>query len=314
MLLARDGPPRRGQRPRAGHPAHDDRCGRGVSCRGGRGVHRRLRGRGDPESLRDLQRQRAVPDPGRGGGAHRCPAGLATGHYARVVAGSDGAMVIAAAVDGDKDQSYMLSMLGPDISPATGVSARRADQARGPRIRRATELPAADAVESQEICFVGPAATGRSWSDIRPGPAISVRSSISTAPRRRTSGVLAVYRRATQGHRVAASEPLYVVGTDPVRNEVRVGPREALATWGLELRPSVPTMRWICRDRSRCASGIGAGRSPGARSSPPTIRGVRSISPNRPPASPGADGERVPVRSSGASRYHRCISPQSGSR
>jgi tRNA-specific 2-thiouridylase len=49
--------------------------------------------------------------------------------------------------------------------------------------------------------------------------------------------------RFTVGQRkgigVSAAEPLYVIGTDPDRNTVTVGPRGALATWGLELRPSV---------------------------------------------------------------------------
>ncbi len=67
-----------------------------------------------------------------------------------------------------------------------------------------------------------------------------MRSWISTAPPwARIRGIWRFTVGQRKGIGVAAAEPLYVVGTDPVRNEVRVGPREALATWGLELRPSV---------------------------------------------------------------------------
>ena len=167
-------------------------------------------------------------------------AGLATGHYARVVAGSDGAMVIAAAVDGDKDQSYMLSMLGPDIRRRLVFPLGELTKPEVRASARAAELPAADAVESQEICFVGAGGYGpflERHSELAP------RSGAIVDLDGATVGEHQGYWRFTVGQRkgigVAASEPLYVVGTDPVRNEVRVGPRGALATWGLELRPSV---------------------------------------------------------------------------
>jgi tRNA-specific 2-thiouridylase len=166
--------------------------------------------------------------------------GLATGHYARVVAGADGGTVIAAAVDADKDQSYMLSMLGADVRERLVFPL---GDLKKPEVRahaRAARLPAADAIESQEICFVGADGYGpflERNSELAPMAGAIV--DLDGVPVGEHQG----YWRFTVGQRkgigIAAAEPLYVVGTDPARNEVRVGPRDALATWGLELRPSV---------------------------------------------------------------------------
>jgi tRNA-specific 2-thiouridylase len=169
-------------------------------------------------------------------GAH----GLATGHYARVVRGSHGGPVLAAAADASKDQSYMLSMLRSDtlerlVFPLgelhkTDVRARALD----------ARLPAADAVESQEICFVGADGYGpflERNAGMTPefGPIVD----LAGQPIGEHSG----YWRFTVGQRkgigVAAAEPLYVVGTDAGHNAVMVGPRAALETWGLELRPAI---------------------------------------------------------------------------
>lgn len=166
--------------------------------------------------------------------------GLATGHYARIAYGADGTPVIAAAVDTAKDQSYMLSMLGPDIR---GRLVFPLGELTKPEVRahaRRAALPAAEAVESQEICFVGAGGYGpflERNSDLSPtpGPIVDLDG--------RTLGVHDGYWRFTVGQRrglgIAAAEPLYVVGTDPVTNEVRVGPRGALEIWGLEVRPAV---------------------------------------------------------------------------
>jgi len=165
---------------------------------------------------------------------------LATGHYARVGSGAGGAPVLAAAADDAKDQSYMLSMLGADVL-------RRLEFPLGELIKadvraraRDAALPAADAVESQEICFVGADGYGpflERNAGLAPefGPIVD----LDGTPIGEHQG----YWRFTVGQRkgigVAAAEPLYVLGTDPARNAVTVGPRSALETWGLELRPAV---------------------------------------------------------------------------
>ncbi len=169
-------------------------------------------------------------------GAH----GLATGHYARVVPGARGARVLAAAVDASKDQSYMLSMLGPQTLARLVFPLGELTKPEVRARARAAALPAAEAVESQEICFVGADGYGpflERNADLEPefGPIVD----LDGTPIGEHQG----YWRFTVGQRkgigVAAAEPLYVLGTDPARNAVVVGPRAALATWGLELRPAV---------------------------------------------------------------------------
>ena len=165
---------------------------------------------------------------------------LATGHYARIVDGTTGAAVLAAAADADKDQSYMLSMLGPDTLARLVFPLGELTKSEVRARAHAAALPAADAVESQEICFVGADGYGpflERNAGLAPefGPIVD----LDGTPIGEHQG----YWRFTVGQRkgigVAAAEPLYVVGTDPERNAVVVGPRGALETWGLELRPAV---------------------------------------------------------------------------
>jgi tRNA-specific 2-thiouridylase len=163
--------------------------------------------------------------------------GLATGHYARIGRDPSGRPVVARAADADKDQSYMLAMLDDALRerivfPLGGL---RKDRVR--RIARAAGLPAADAVESQEVCFVGeggyaPFLERNAGMAPRPGPVEDVSG--------RRLGTHAGHWRFTVGQRrgigVAGAEPLYVLATDAARNAVVVGPREALATHGIALQ------------------------------------------------------------------------------
>ncbi len=160
---------------------------------------------------------------------------LATGHYARLERGT-----VAAAHDRDKDQSYMLAMLGPAITgrlelPLGGL--RKADVRA---IARDAALPAADAVESQEVCFVGvggyvPFLERVAGMRATPGRVIDEAG--------RTIGAHDGYWRYTVGQRrgigVAADGPRYVIRTDAATNTVTVGPRESLGVSSLRLHPYV---------------------------------------------------------------------------
>ncbi|MEZ5080093.1 MAG: tRNA 2-thiouridine(34) synthase MnmA [Thermoleophilia bacterium] len=191
--------------------------------------------------------------------------GLTTGHYARVVRSDRGTPAIARAVDTDKDQSYMLAMV-------PGETLERLEFPLGeltkPEVREMAgraELPAADAVESQEICFVGeggyaPFLERNAGLGDRPGDVVDAAGTVL--------GSHGGYWRFTIGQRrgigIASPEPLYVLGTDADSNRVVVGPRQDLATWGLTLHPAVghdvidPTRPFEVRVRYRGAALRGA--------------------------------------------------------
>ena len=103
-------------------------------------------------------------------------------------------------------------------------------------LAREAGLPGADAVESQEVCFVGeggyaPFLERTGGLEPRIGPIEDEAG--------RLLGTHGGYWRFTVGQRrgigVAGAEPLYVLATDAARNAVVVGPRERLATRSVSL-------------------------------------------------------------------------------
>jgi tRNA-uridine 2-sulfurtransferase len=181
---------------------------------------------------------------------------LATGHYARIVE-RDGRLLLATAVDVQKDQSYMLARLDPRLLArlwfplgAQTKSETRAEAA-------AAGLAVASRAESQEACFLA----GADYRDFlaRHGLGAEAGPVVDVAGNRvgRHDG----YWRFTPGQRrglgVAAAEPLYAVSTQPRTNTVVVGPRSALATTRVTARgrlfvepPSTGLVRAKLRYRS----------------------------------------------------------------
>jgi tRNA-uridine 2-sulfurtransferase len=153
---------------------------------------------------------------------------LATGHYARIVE-HRGRLLLAAALDAEKDQSYMLGRLDPRVLeriwfPLGGQSkeATRAEAA-------SAGLAVAGRAESQEACFLG-GADYRSFLERRglvASPGTIVDESGATLGRHEG------FWRYTPGQRkglgVATGGPVYALKTIPSRNAVVVGPRESLA-------------------------------------------------------------------------------------
>ena len=161
--------------------------------------------------------------------ARRAGAGrLATGHYARVVE-HRGRLLLARAVDEEKDQSYMLARLDPraleriwfPLGEQTKEQTREEAAQAGLRVARRPE--------SQEACFLGGddyrAFLGRHGLEAREGPVVDESGT-------RLGGHEGFWR-FTPGQRrglgVSAGRPLYALGTDARTNTVVVGPRESLA-------------------------------------------------------------------------------------
>ena len=162
---------------------------------------------------------------------------MATGHYARVERDDRGRALVSRARDAGKDQSYMLAMLDGRDRERLRFPLGDLTKDRVRAIARDAGLPGAEAVESQEVCFVGEGGYApfleRSGMAPRPGPIEDVHG--------RRLGTHTGHWRFTVGQRrgigIAGAEPLYVLSTDAARNAVVVGPREMLSTAAVTLDP-----------------------------------------------------------------------------
>jgi len=154
---------------------------------------------------------------------------LATGHYARRVAGPD-SVELHRAADESRDQSYFLYRttraelaflrfpLGDLGKDETRALARRFD------------LPVAAKPDSQDICFVPDGDYAAVVEKLRPG-AIEPGDIVDRDGRvlGRHDGVINFTVGQRKGIGIAAAEPLYVLSIDPAAHRVTVGPRAALA-------------------------------------------------------------------------------------
>jgi len=84
---------------------------------------------------------------------------VATGHYARVQRGADGAVSLLRAPDAAKDQSYFLAGLTRDQLAAALFPVGGMSKSDVRALARSAGLPCADAGESQDACLVAPGMT-----------------------------------------------------------------------------------------------------------------------------------------------------------
>lgn len=160
---------------------------------------------------------------------------LVTGHYARIERDAAGPL-LAAAEDDNKDQTYMLAAVDPDV---LGRLEFPLGDLKKPKVRehaREAGISVADKAESQDLCFL--AGIGRDdflarhgGFEDRPGSIIDREG--SELGRHQGAHRYTVGQRRGLG--VAAPEPLFVLAVDNDANTVTVGPREALATRSVRL-------------------------------------------------------------------------------
>ena len=166
---------------------------------------------------------------------------VATGHYARVVDG-----VLHRGLDPAKDQSYFLwgidrSVLGRLMLPVGGLTkpeTRARARAMGLRV-------VSEKIESQDICFVPDGdhtkiiarKLGGDAPSLLPGPFVSLDGAVL--------GQHGGFARYTVGQRKGLpggfAQPMFVIGIDPSRRAVVIGPREALLGRGVVARE----VRWL---------------------------------------------------------------------
>lgn len=161
---------------------------------------------------------------------------VATGHYARLVRGSDGRVDLLRARDLNKDQSYFLHMLPDEILGRFLFPLGELDKQSVRQQAVLLQLPGANKGESQELCFVP---TGRydelvekrAGDRVRPGPILDERG--------RVVGSHEGLHRFTRGQRrnlgIAVGHRAYVVDIDPESRAVRLGNKEDLLRSEIEV-------------------------------------------------------------------------------
>lgn len=154
---------------------------------------------------------------------------LATGHYARIADDGEGPL-LAAAADPAKDQTYMLSGLGPDSLARLRFPLAELTKLEVRALAGAADLPVAAKAESQDLCFL--AGEGKRSFLARHG-GLRERPGDIVDARGRRLGRHRGHHDYTVGQRrglgLGGPEPLYVLATAADTNTVTVGSREELA-------------------------------------------------------------------------------------
>jgi len=158
---------------------------------------------------------------------------LATGHYARI-ADRNGLPVLLRAVDARRDQSYFLYGIPADRLPMIRFPLGELTKDEVRRRARLLGLDAADKPDSQEACFIPDGDTRGFLAariPARPGRIVDLKG--------KSLGVHGGIHLFTIGQRrglglgkTGTRSPLHVVALDGDRNEVTVGPADALTAGG----------------------------------------------------------------------------------
>jgi tRNA-specific 2-thiouridylase len=159
---------------------------------------------------------------------------VATGHYVRNLRDDRGAWHLLRGADADKDQSYMLHMLGQrQLSRSRfpiGGMPKAATRAHAERFG----LPVASKPDSQELCF---APSGDAGAFVRSAAPQLVHDGAVVDTKGQAIGTHDGTFAFTVGQRrglgVATGERRYVVDVDAATNRVMVGPQELLSRRGL---------------------------------------------------------------------------------
>ena len=160
---------------------------------------------------------------------------LATGHYARILAGEHGPE-LHTAVDPAKDQSYMLYHLDRERLASIAFPLGSMTKSEVREHAREFALPVANKAESQEICFVPRGETARYLSErlpVRAGAVVD--SSGREVGSHRGTALYTVGQRSGFGD-LREAGPWYVLKIDAPANRVVVGRKEQLAVREVELR------------------------------------------------------------------------------
>ena len=167
---------------------------------------------------------------------------LATGHYARRVAGPAGPELHRAA-DPGRDQSYFLFATTAEQLDLLRFPLGDLPKAETRNLAARFGLPVADKPDSQDICFVPNGSYAAVVAKLRPGAAepgdiVDLRGRALG----RHAGIIHYTIGQRRGLGIGGqTEPLFVVSLDPERRRVVVGPRAALARGSV----AVGALNWL---------------------------------------------------------------------
>jgi tRNA-specific 2-thiouridylase len=185
---------------------------------------------------------------------------VCTGHYARILDGR-----LHRAVDGSKDQSYVLAVLRPDqiaaamfpIGDSLKTDVRAEAAARG--------LAVAAKPDSHDICFI-PSGDTAGWLRQRlgsaPGDIVDETGAVVGAHDGAYAFTVGQRRGLALSEPAVDGRPRYVLSLSPVTRTVTVGPAERLAvsrvvcgepTW-CDRRPELPLQTALAQVRAHGAA------------------------------------------------------------
>jgi len=166
---------------------------------------------------------------------------LATGHYVRRRPAGVGYQLLRG-VDAAKDQSYVLYMLNQSHLPHLLFPAGTYTKVQIRALAHKYRLPVAAKPDSQDICFLADGDYRRFLRQhapqaMRPGPILDQRGRVLG----QHQGLPAYTIGQRKGLGVSAPEPLYVLGNNPARNALIVGPKDAVGRRQLATRDT----QWV---------------------------------------------------------------------
>ena len=161
---------------------------------------------------------------------------LATGHYARLVE-RRGKLLIARALDREKDQSYMLAALDPGLLDRLWFPLAELEKSETRERAALAGLEVATRPESQEACFLA----GADYRDFLERRGLASSGGDVVDERGKRLGRHDGYWRFTPGQRrglgiASSAGPLYVLRTQARKNLVVAGPEQALARHSVSAR------------------------------------------------------------------------------
>lgn len=153
---------------------------------------------------------------------------LATGHYARITR-TDNGLLLRRGVDANKDQSYVLSVMGQEQLQRTLFPVGEYPKSEVRKLAADLGLDVAGKKDSQDLCFLGK-------SDYRSFLRLHAPDVLAPGPIVNKEGVLLGEHQGlanyTIGQRkglgISSREPLYVLAMNDIRNALVVGRRDQL--------------------------------------------------------------------------------------